>query len=73
MISFDGMSHRYCKASLSESEIMNILIVFQFGSFCIFKHYYLFFIRQQLKSFFPNTVSYNRFVELRSSVCASSG
>ena len=66
LLSSDGKSRRYRKASLSDSEIMTILIVFQFGSFRNFKHYYLFFIRQYLKSDFPNAVSYNRFVELQS-------
>ncbi len=67
-MSSGGKSCRYRKASLSESEIMTILIVFQFGSFRTFKHYYLFFIRQHLKYDFPNAVSYNRFVELQSRV-----
>jgi len=67
-MSSDGKSRRYRKASLSDSEIMTILIVFQFGSFRNIKHYYLFFIRQHLKSDFPNAVSYNRFVELQSRV-----
>ncbi len=68
LLSFDGKVRHYYKASLSESEIMTILIVFQFGSFRNFKHYYLFFIRQHLKADFPNAVSYNRFVELESRV-----
>lgn len=67
-MSSDGKPRRYRKASLSDSEIMTILIVFQFGSFRNFKHYYLFFIKQHLKSDFPNAVSYNRFVELQSRV-----
>ena len=68
LMSSDGKPRRYRKASLSDSEIMTILIVFQFGSFRNFKHYYLFFIKQHLKSDFPNAVSYNRFVELQSRV-----
>ena len=57
LMSSDGKPRRYRKASLSDSEIMTILIVFQFGSFRNFKHYYLFFIKQHLKSDFPNAVS----------------
>ena len=68
LMSSDGKRRRYRKASLSDSEIMTILIVFQFGSFRNFKHYYLFFIRQHLRSDFPDAVSYNRFVELQSRV-----
>lgn len=55
-------------AQLSDSEIMTILVCFHFGTYRNFKHYYLFFIKQHLKSEFPNTVSYNRFVELKSRV-----
>ena len=69
LISSDGKMRRNRKASLSDSEIMTILIAFQFGSFRNFKHYYLFFIKEHLKSSFPRAVSYNRFVELESRVC----
>ena len=64
----DGVKRRRRKASLSDSEIMTILLYFHFGSFRNFKHYYLFFIKGTLKSYFPNAVSYNRFVELESRV-----
>ena len=63
-----GKHRRYCKASLSDSEIMTILIAFPFGSFRNFKHDYLFCIRQNLRPYFPDAVSYNRFVELESKV-----
>ena len=68
LLSSNGKVRRYRRASLSDSEIMTILIVFQFGSFRNFKHYYQFFIRQHMKDSFPNAVSYNRFVELESRV-----
>ena len=68
LISSGGKVRRNRKASLSDSEIMTILIAFQFGSFRNFKHYYLFFIKEHLKSSFPRAVSYNRFVELESRV-----
>lgn len=64
----DGVRRRRRKASLSDSEIMTILLYFHFGSFRNFKHYYLYFIRGALKSCFPAAVSYNRFVELESRV-----
>ena len=38
------------------------------GTFRNFKHYYLFFIKGTMKSYFPKAVSYNRFVELESRV-----
>ena len=53
---------------MSDSEIMTILIMFHFGTFDNFKHYYLHFIKLHLKSDFPDAVSYNRFVELESRV-----
>jgi len=53
---------------MSDSEIMTILIMFHFGTFSNFKHYYLHFIRIHLKRDFPDAVSYNRFVELESRV-----
>lgn len=60
----DTTKRRRRKASLSDSEIMTILLYFHFGTFRNFKHYYLFFIKRTFKSYFPNAVSYNRFVEL---------
>lgn len=53
------------KGQLSESEVISILIYFHFGSFRNFKHYYLFFIREHLKEYFPDAVSYNRFTEIQ--------
>ena len=50
------------QVSLSDSEIMTILLYF--GTFRIFKHYYLFFIKGTMKSYFPKAVSYNRFVDI---------
>lgn len=64
----DGKRRRNRKASLSDGEIMTILLCFHFNSFRNFKHYYLFYICQTLKDEFPNAVSYNRFVELENRV-----
>ena len=63
-----GVKRRRRAASLSDSEIMTILLYFHFGTFRNFKHYYLFFIKVAMKSYFPKAVSYNRFVELESRV-----
>ena len=63
-----GVKRRSRQASLSDSEIMTILLYFHFGTFRNFKHYYLFFIKGTMKSYFPKSVSYNRFVELESRV-----
>ncbi len=68
LIGEDGRKRRRHSASLSDSEIMTILLVFHFGYFRNFKHFYLFYIRGCLQSYFPHAVSYNRFVELQSRV-----
>lgn len=52
------------KPSMSDSEIITILVVFHFNSFRNFKHYYLHYVKVHLSSEFPNALSYNRFVEL---------
>lgn len=56
------------KASLSKSEIITILIVFHQKSYRHFKAYYNDYVLTTLKSEFPKLVSYNRFVELSSTV-----
>ena len=68
LLTSDGKARRRRAASMSDSEIMTILIMFHFGTFDNFKHYYLHFIRIHLKRDFPDAVSYNRFVELESRV-----
>ncbi|MEO5911441.1 MAG: IS982 family transposase [Pelobium sp.] len=56
------------KPSLSESEIITILIAFHSGHFTNLKHFYLEHICLYYKEYFPNLVSYNRFVELQQRV-----
>lgn len=68
LLSNTGKARRIRKASLSDSEIMTILLLFHFGTFRNFKHYYLHYIKEHLRAEFPNAVSYNRFVELESRV-----
>ena len=60
----DGKRHRNRKVSLSDSEIMTILLLFHFGTYRNFKHYYIYCVRKHMKGYFPYAVSYNRFVEL---------
>lgn len=52
------------KGRLSESEIITILIYFHASNYRNFKHYYLNYVHKYLKGYFPNLVSYNRFVEI---------
>jgi hypothetical protein len=52
------------KTTLSDSEIITILIAFQSGQFRNFKHFYTGYVCLHLRDCFPNVVSYNRFIEL---------
>ena len=68
----EGQPKRNRKASLSDSEIIAILILFHFGSFTNFKHYYNHYVKEHLSDCFPTLVSYNRFIELESrDVCCA--
>ena len=51
--------------TMSESEIITIMILFHSGGQRILKDFYLTDIQKYLTSYFPKTVSYNRFVELQ--------
>lgn len=50
--------------SLSLSEIMTIIIFFHLSNYRTFKSYYCDFISNRFSKYFPNLVSYNRFIEL---------
>lgn len=63
-----GARKRNRSSRMSSSEIMTILILFHQSHYRNFKHFYLIQICQNMKDVFPNTVSYNRFVELQQSV-----
>ena len=52
------------KTTLSDSEIISILICFHGGQFRNFKHFYVHYVCVHLRDCFPNVVSYNRFIEL---------
>ena len=56
------------KQSMSDSEIMVILILFHSGGFRCFKHYYPEYVCKHLSHLFPVRVSYNRFVELEKEI-----
>lgn len=53
------------KFKLSDSEVITILIYFHFMRFRDLKHFYINYVQKHLISEFPETVSYNRFVELQ--------
>ncbi|MCK5519470.1 MAG: IS982 family transposase [Candidatus Marinimicrobia bacterium] len=52
------------KSTMVLSEVMTIIILFHLSSYRNFKHFYLYYIHIYMKHYFPNLVSYNRFVEL---------
>lgn len=52
-----------CK--LSDSEVITILIAFHLGGYRNLKHFYTQYVQVHLRGDFPETVSYNRFVELQ--------
>lgn len=52
------------KPKMSTSEVITLMVLFHYGSFRNLKHFYLFYVQVHLPHLFPNTVSYNRFVEL---------
>jgi len=54
--------NRSCE--MSDSEIMTILLLFHFGTFKNFKHFYLHYIGIHLRKEFPKQLSYNRFIAI---------
>jgi hypothetical protein len=50
-----------------QSEVITIMILFHYGAFKNMKHFYQNYVKQNLRNEFPQTVSYNRFVELMQS------
>ena len=63
-----GQQSRY-KRSLDESEIMTICIAFHQSGYKNFKGFYREYFCKHLLAYFPNLVSYNRFVELQHTHC----
>ncbi len=59
-----GKKTRNRRFKMSTSEIVTITVLFHLSGFRTFKHFYVFYVNKQLNQEFPNTVSYNRFVEL---------
>lgn len=60
-----GKKRRNKPCKMSDSEIITILIAFHLGNYRNLKHFYLFYVKVHLQTEFPQTVSYNRFVELQ--------
>jgi hypothetical protein len=56
--------HRNKPSKLNDAEVITILIAFHLGGFRNLKHFYINYVQKHLQAYFPETVSYNRFVEL---------
>ena len=56
------------KPKMSQSEVITIMVGFHSGGYRNIKHFYLYYVQCHLGHLFPDTVSYNRFVELMQSV-----
>lgn len=56
------------KFTMSESEVMTILILFHLSSVKNLKSFYKDYVQKHMQKDFPQTVSYNRFVELEKKV-----
>jgi len=61
----DGKKRRNRSFKLSDSEVITIMIMFHAGQFRNIKHFYINYIMAHHQKEFPQTVSYNRFVELQ--------
>lgn len=53
---------------MTKSEVITIYLLFHLSGFRCFRHFYIYYVQKHLTKEFPNTVSYNRFVELMQSV-----
>ena len=52
------------KPKMSSGEVITIMVLFHYGAFRNLKHFYLHYVCRHMRGEFPQTVSYNRFVEL---------
>lgn len=60
-----GKRRRNKPSKLNDAEVITILIAFHLGGFRNLKHFYINYVQKHLQNDFPETVSYNRFVELQ--------
>lgn len=56
------------ESTMSQTEVMTIMILFHASGYRCLKHYYLRYVSVNLRHLFPELVSYNRFVELEKNV-----
>lgn len=61
-----SVKKRKRKCKLSDSEVISIMVFFHLKGYRCLKHFYIHYVQRHMQSEFPETVSYNRFVELQS-------
>lgn len=61
----NSLKKRNRKSKMSDSEVITIMILFHLKGYRCLKHFYINHVKQYMQSDFPETVSYNRFVELQ--------
>ncbi len=61
----NGKKRRNRKFKLNDAEVMTIMIAFHLGGYRNLKFFYVNYVQKHLTGYFPETVSYNRFVELQ--------
>jgi len=59
-----GKKTRKRKFKMTTGEMVIITVLFHLSGIRTFKHFYIYCVQRWHKEEFPNTVSYNRFVEL---------
>jgi ribosome-associated protein YbcJ (S4-like RNA binding protein) len=61
-----SVKKRKRKCKLSDSDVISIMVFFHLKGYRCLKHFYIHYVQKHMQSEFPETVSYNRFVELQS-------
>lgn len=64
--SHNSIKRRNRKCKMSDSEVITIMVLFHLKGYRCLKHFYINHVKNHMQSEFPDTVSYNRFVELQS-------
>jgi hypothetical protein len=59
-----GKNTRNRPGKMSMSEIMTVSVIYHVSGFKNLKHFYIYYVQKHMQKEFPQTVSYNRFVEL---------
>ena len=61
----NGKKRRNKPSKLNDAEVITIMIAFHLSGYRNLKHFYINYVQKHLQEYFPQTVSYNRFVELQ--------